>query len=127
MKGLPEELIYVLIFAAILLFQYLMKRFGQQQQQDSAQDERLAQIPEEVKETPAASPVSSVPVGHFGRTEAPSVSSALPRRRFARRSLMGTRREMQNAVVIATILGPCRALEPPGGAAVGTSPGRAAQ
>ena len=121
MNSFPTELIYVLVFAAIMLFQYMIKRFGQQQQQqqqqqqeqqDSAQDERLAQIPEEVMETPAASPVSSVAVGHFGRDEAPGASSALPGRRFARRSLMGTRREVQNAIVIATILGPCRAFEP---------------
>lgn len=118
MNSFPTELIYVLVVAAIVLFQYMMKRFGQQQQQqqqeqqDSAQDERLAQIPEEVMETPAASPVSSVAVGHFGRAEAPGASSALPGRRFARRSLMGTRREVQNAIVIATILGPCRAFEP---------------
>jgi len=112
MDRFPTELIYGLIFAAILLFQYLLKRFGPQEQQESAQDERLAQIPEEVKETPAAFPVSGVAAGHFGRTGAPGASSAVPRRRFSRRSLMGTRREVQNAIVIATILGPCRAYEP---------------
>ena len=33
MKNLPEELIYVLIFGAIMLFQYMMKRFGSQEQE----------------------------------------------------------------------------------------------
>ncbi len=132
MKGLPEELIYVLVFAAILLFQYLMKRFGPQQQQDPAQHERLPEIPEEAQEIPVPSSVSSLAFGHFGRAGAPGASAppptSPPRRRFARRSLMGNRRDMQNAVVIATILGPCRALEPPGSTAgAGTSPGRATQ
>lgn len=112
MKGLPEELVYVLIFGAVLLLQYLMKRFGPQQQEDPAQDAPRAQIPEEVKEIPAVSSVSSVAVGHFGRAGPPSASVPLRRRRYARRSLMGSKREMQNAVVIATILGPCRAHEP---------------
>jgi len=115
MKGLPEELIYGLVFAAILLFQYLMKRFGPQEQQDPAQHEPLPQIPEEVAKTPALSSVSSVAFGHFGRAEAPGATASPPtppRRRFARRSLMGNRRDMQNAIVIATILGPCRAYEP---------------
>ena len=112
MNGLPAELIYVLVFAAFVLLQYLMKRFGPQQQQDPAQIEGLPQIPEEVMETPGECPVSSVDVGHFGRTEAPSASPPLPGRRFSRKTLMGTRREMQNAIVIATILGPCRAYEP---------------
>ena len=111
MNSLPTELIYVLIFVAIVLFQYMTRGLRQQAQQESAQRERLSQLPEEMEETPAASLVPSVAVGHFGRTGAPSASSALARRRFARKSLMGTRREMQNAIVIATILGPCRAFE----------------
>jgi len=112
MKNIPVELIYVLVFGAIVLFQYMMKRLGQQEQQDSAQHEDLPQIPEEVTETPAAFSVSSVGVSDFGRTEAPSASAPLPGRRFARRSLMGTKREVQKAIVLATILGPCRAFEP---------------
>ena len=111
MKGLPQELIYALMFGAVLLLQYLMKRFGPQQQQDPAQGTPLAQFPEEVKETPSVPLVSSMAAGHFGRSGAPGASAPLRRRRYAARSLMGTRREMQNAVVIATILGPCRAHE----------------
>ena len=112
MDRFPTELIYVLAFAAIVLFQYMMKRFAPQEQQESAQDEQLVQEPEEAQPAPAPSPVSDVAVGHFGRSEAPSLSSALPRHRFSRGSLLGTRREVQNAIVIATILGPCRAYEP---------------
>ena len=111
MHGFSTELIYVLIFGAILLLQYVMKRLGQQEPQESAQDERLPQIPEEVKETPAAS-VSRASVDQLGRPEAQGVSPRLTRRRYSRRLLMGTRREVQNAIVIATIVGPCRAFEP---------------
>ena len=112
MDRFPQELIYGLIFAAILLYQYLMKRFAPREQPQFPQDEQLEQIPEEAKETPAAFRVSGVAAGHFGRTGAPSASLPLARRRFSRRSLLGTRREVQNAIVIATILGPCRAYEP---------------
>jgi len=112
MNGLPTELIYGLIFAAILLFQYLTRQSRQQEQpqQESAPDEGLPQFAEEMEETTAAV-APSVSVGHFGRTQAPSAAATLPQRRFSRKSLMGSRREMQNAVVIATILGPCRAFE----------------
>lgn len=112
MDSFPTELIYVLVFAAIVLFQYLMKRFGPQQQQQSPQDEPVPEFPEEMKETQAAPSISSVAFGHSGRTEVPSASAPLPRRRFDRRSLMGTKREVQNAIVIVAILGPCRAFEP---------------
>ena len=112
MKGLPEELIYVLIFGAILLFPYLMKRFGPQQPPQSPQDEPVPEIPEQEQATPETSPVSTASDIRFGRSEVPSAFPPLPRRRFSRSALMGNRRDVQNAIVIATILGPCRAYEP---------------
>ena len=112
MKGLPEELIYVLIFGAVLLLQYLMKRFGPQQQQQSPQDEPDPELPEQERATPETSPVSTASAIRFGRSAPLGASPALPRRRFSRKALMGNRREVQNAIVIATILGPCRAYEP---------------
>lgn len=132
MNSFPTELIYILIFGAILLFNYVMQQAARRRQSElprdePPQDEPLPEIWGRAPPIPAALPVPAASVEPVRRSEAPSASSPLPRRRFARRSLMGTRREVQNAIVIATILGPCRALEPPGGAAVGTSPGRAAQ
>ena len=128
MKNIPEELIYVLIFGAILLFQYLMKRFGPQQQPDeapqeaplpqekpAAQEEFLPDIWGRAPAVPAVSPVTAASDIRFGRSEAPGATVMLPgrrSRRFSRRALMGNRREVQNAIVIATILGPCRAYEP---------------
>jgi len=112
MDRFPTELIYVLMFAAIVLFQYLMKRFAPQEQPESAQDEQFARDPEEAQPAPLPFPVSEVAAGHFGRSAAPGVSPARWRRRFSRGSLLGSRREVQNAIVIATILGPCRADAP---------------
>jgi len=111
MKNLPEELIYVLVFGAILLFQYLMKRFGPKQQK-SPQDEPVPEIPEQEQAAPETSLVSTASDIRFGRSGAPSASTALAQRRFSRRALMGNRRDVQNAIVIATILGPCHAFEP---------------
>lgn len=115
MERFPTELIYVLIFAAIVLFQYAMKRFApqqQEQQQESAQDEQAAQYEEEARPVRMPFPVADAATSHFGRSTAPGATPALARRRFSRRSLMGTRRKVQDAIVIATILGPCRADEP---------------
>ena len=112
MKGLPEELIYVLIFGVIVLVQYLMKRFGPQPQPPSPQDEPVPEIPEQEQAAPVTSMVSAASDIRFGRSGAPSASTALPQRRFSRKALMGNRRDVQNAIVIATILGPCRAHEP---------------
>lgn len=112
MKDVPTELLYVLMFLAIVLFQYLMKRFRPQAPQEPAWDERLEQIPEAAEDAPVAPALSAVPDGQFEWGAAPEISLAAPLRRFSRASLLGDRREVQNAVVVATILGPCRAFEP---------------
>ncbi|MDP3540256.1 MAG: hypothetical protein Q8S26_16295 [Azonexus sp.] len=109
MKDIPSELLYVLMFLVVVLFQYLAKRFVPQ---EPAWDERLEQIPEVPEDTPAAPVASASGAGQFGRNAARGTSLAPPRGRFSRSSLMGSRREVQNAMVIATILGPCRAFEP---------------
>jgi hypothetical protein len=122
MKSFPDELIYVLIFAAILLFQYLVQRIGRRRQQSEApQEEPLPQeepVPQQEPlsetwgRTPAIPAVSPVPVERVRRSEALATSAAIPRRRSAVRSLLGTRRDLRRAIVIMTTLGPCRAFEP---------------
>jgi hypothetical protein len=120
MRSFPPELIYFLIFAAIFLFQYLMKLAARQSAQQGRQPE--TGVPElpfpssyEVARVEPAWPGPRAPGDDFGRRPEQRVAvRQRPRRRFSRQSLFGTRRDVQNAVVIATILGPCRALEPSG-------------
>ncbi len=112
---IPTELKYVLIMAAIVLFQYLLKRFGPQPvaQAPVPPEQEASQFPEEEANDARAAPADpGVGAGYFGRTVAPRVAAPRARRRYARSSLMGTKRQTQNAVVIAVILGPCRAFEP---------------
>lgn len=112
MKSIPEELLYVLMFVVVALIQYLMKRFGPQKQpQQSPQDEPEPEFPKQEQAAPETSWVSTASNLSFGRTEATSASAPPPRRRFTRRSLLGNKREVQTAIVIATIMGPCRAFE----------------
>jgi hypothetical protein len=122
MKSFPTELIYLLIIGAILLLNYVAQQAAKRRQSElppdepsqdePSQDEPLPDIWRRAPPAPEALPVSAASVEPVRRSEAPTASSARPRRRFARRSLMGTRRDVQNAFVIATILGRCRADEP---------------
>jgi hypothetical protein len=135
MKGFPPELIYVLLFIGIFLVQFLKKRRGAQKPRDGRPEPRIPDSPDEIptdfawggQPAPLAAEPSRASVEPLVRPEAPATLRARSRFRFSRRSLLGTRRDVQNAVVIATILGPCRALEPPGGEAASTSPRRAAR
>jgi hypothetical protein len=127
MKSFPTELIYLLIIGAILLFNYVMRQAASRRQSElprdeppqdeppqdePPQDEPLPEIWGRAPSTPAVLPAPAASVEPARRSGAPSASSPLPRRHFARRSLMGTRRDVQNAIVVTTILSPCRAYEP---------------
>jgi hypothetical protein len=146
MKGLPTELIYLLIFGGILLFNFVAQQAARRRRAEGRQEEEVQEVPQDepLHDEPIPDfwgrspeppqevwPVPATPVRPVTQTELPIASSARRVSRFSKRSLLGSRRDMQNAIVIAMILGPCRALEPPGtspgGAAIGTPPGRAAQ
>ena len=119
MKDLPVELLYLIVFAVIVLFQLLTRRLAQPRRQEPEPDEGTEEYFEElsapqapVNEIREPVPAPTPSVGHVGRTEAPSVPPARALRRFSRRSLLGDKRDVQNAIVIAAIVGPCRAFEP---------------
>ena len=88
-------------------------------QQEPLPQEKPAVLEEALEDTwgraPAVQAVSPAASDiRFGRLEASGATVTLAgrcSRRFSRSALMGNRREVQNAIVIATILGPCRAFE----------------
>ena len=127
MKGFPVELVYLLIFGAVLLFNFLMQKAVKRQQEEAA---RNAPVEEEIAEeewraAPAAPALTltSMPrpepdqvAAHRRRVAAaaalPPMAREHKRLRVARQALFGARWDVQEAVVVATILGRCRADEP---------------
>ncbi len=120
--GLTEFLLYGLLFAAILLFNFVIQRLGRQARKRRLEEEAL-------KESTAAASAKrplDVAWGRAPRTEArppaaPAVTAAAPPpartaqaapRRARYRQLFASRQDIRQAVVGMTVLGPCRALEP---------------
>ncbi len=133
-KFSPDLLIYVLIVGGILLFNILTQRAARRQQEERskdaeppAQDEPLPDIWGRAQTAPAAEPLSvALPVpARVGA--APLVAAEVRRRRSGARSLLKGTQNLRRAMVVMTVLGPCRAMEPLGGAAAGHRAGRAAQ
>lgn len=116
MNNFPAELIYVLVFAAIVLAQYLLKQLTARVQYGPAAPDETAETDEtleaRVKELTAVSAGPSASAGPSGRSEVSNALSAPARRRFHRASILGNKRDAQNAMAVAAIVGPCRASEP---------------
>lgn len=131
-KFSPDLLIYILIIGGIVLFNFLMQRAAARRRQEEAAaqqaeppapDEPLPDLWGRTQTALAAEPLPEPALV----AAAPFVAADVRRHRSGARTLLKGRQNLQRAMVLLTILGPSRAMEPPGGAAAGTSPGRAAQ
>lgn len=128
MRGLPEELI-ILLFVGLFWLWPLLRRWLRQQQQAAQEAEQQAALEaaeEAAPARPAAPPAAAARAAAEATPRGSAASDELsaPRRplqppqpqraprRYTRSALMGDRRAVQNAVVAATVLQPCRAREP---------------
>jgi hypothetical protein len=118
MKGFPIELIVGVLFGAAMLLNFVMQRAAKRQRVEPTQAEPLEEeIPEEVwrGQSAAVSPPAAATHGAPSLRAEGAPATPHPRagqRRFDRRTLLGTRRRVQDAFVVATILGRCRGEEP---------------
>jgi len=114
MDRFPTELIVLIIFGVVTLFQYLTKHLRQQQQQAPASNEsELFQeyYPETEQAETTGSLLDDSNDGYWSQT---AVADPLPvrsQRRLSRRAVLGNRQELRKAIIMATILGPCRAFD----------------
>lgn len=120
--GVTEFLWYGLLFAAILLFNFVMQRLGRRARKRRLEQEAL----KESTPAPSAQRPLDVAWGRAPRAEArplpaPTVAPTAPApaptaqaapRRLRYRHLFASRRDIRQAVVGMTVLGPCRALQP---------------
>lgn len=119
-KFSPDLLIYGLLILGVLIFNYLAQRAAKRRQNESADREPPEQakpLPEiwgRAQPAPAAVPPPGVMPMPAPAPEAPPVAEEAPRRRSAARSFLRGRGNLRRAMVVMTVLGPCRAQELPG-------------
>jgi hypothetical protein len=121
--GKYELLIYGLIFLGFVLFNNVMqavKRSRQQQEHERAQQQEAAPPPEDEPmeylwgQTPQPdAPPAAAYVEPGPRVEAIATPAPSPRL-TAPRALFRSTQDLRHAIVVVTVLGPCRALKPYG-------------
>ncbi|MBI3043181.1 MAG: hypothetical protein HYY78_10190 [Betaproteobacteria bacterium] len=126
MERFPVELIYVVIFAGFVLFNWLAQQAARRrQQEEQAQAEEPGQgepPPFEAEpveysrgRAPASVPAPApapVPVVRPSPSPARAAPSAV-RRLHPVRALLKDKPSLRRAVILSMVLGPCRAQEPP--------------
>jgi len=125
MERFPVELIYVLVFLGIVVFNFMRQLAARRrQQEEEAQAQAAAPAPAEEQplediwgRTPApAAPATAAAAAVIVTRPAPPAIRAeppAPRRLHPVRALLQDRRDLRRAVILMMVLGPCRAQEPP--------------
>lgn len=127
MERIPTELIYVLVFLGLIVFNFVIQQMARRRQQEAAGQEGQEAQPYEPPAAedepledlwgrapaPAPEPVTAPaavprPMRSAGVAQAPA-----QRRPHPVRELLQSRRDLRRAAVLMTVLGPCRAQEPP--------------
>jgi hypothetical protein len=129
MSGFPQELVFVVVFGAILLAQFFFRQLRKWAALERAELEpqaraRAAAAANTVLLKAEPKPARTDVVGSPQAVRAPratpvaaeTYASLRPRswqpRRFSRQNLMADRRAIQDAIVIEAIMQPCHAQRP---------------
>jgi len=131
--GKYDLVIYGLIFLGFLLFNTLMqavKRAQQRQEPERAQQQEAAPPTEDEppdylwgRRPQPDLPAAAAHLEPAPRLEAIAAPLAASPRRAALAALFCSRQDLRHAIVVMTVLGPCRALEPYGQREGGPTPG----
>ena len=116
MERFLVELLFVLGFLALVLFNYLAQRAARRREQQEKTQTVVTPGPPSVEE--------ELPEELWGRTAAPppppapvlvsrSAPPPAPRRLHPVRALLNDKRDLRRAVVLMMVLGPCRGQETP--------------
>jgi hypothetical protein len=123
MERFPVELLYVLAFLAIILFNFIAQRAARRRQQQEEAEEPVppGPAPAPAEDAPLednggrapATPTPAPPAAARPAPPAVALEPPRPRRIHPVRALLKERRDLRRAVVLMMVLGPCRAQEPP--------------
>ena len=114
MKSLSlEQIILLIIFIVGPLINILMRRIGRRRQDQTPGRKPATPIRRQTPVSETAPSIARASRTRADASEPPTISASRTTSRFKKNSLLGSRRELRRAIIIMTILGPCRASEPP--------------
>jgi hypothetical protein len=117
-KSGSELLVYGLIIAGFLLFNFLAQKLARKarEQQEAVERAEAQAQPAEAEDTledPWGRPLAApVPAPQPAVRRAPATLAPPARHARSPHALFRTPQDLRRAIVVMTVLGPCRALEP---------------
>jgi hypothetical protein len=105
------QILVLIIFVLLPLLNWLLRQLGRRRERQTPLPPYMPELRRRATVSEPEVP-SPQPTRHpIQAREAPPAPAAVRRRGISRRSLFRTKAEMRRAVILMTILGPCRAAE----------------
>ena len=113
MKDLGIWNVLLLLFFVVLpLINFLLRRVRKRRHHPIPQEKPVEQMLRQAQTTPTPRPTPRAAGDQVHRSPA-RTATPLANDQITRRSLLGTTRDARRGIVIMTLLGPCRAFDPP--------------
>jgi hypothetical protein len=113
MKNLSfGQILLLIVFIVVPLIKFFMQRARRRLETQTPKDEVLTRIGREAQTTPASLPAPRPSRDRLRESEELTVTAPLFSPRFSRRALLENRGDVRRGIIIMTILGPCRTLDP---------------
>src|ERR671919_541164 len=107
------QILLLILFILVPLINFVMRRVRKRLEDQIPEEEFVTQIRRQAQATPAPLPTPRASRNRVRELQAPIVLTPLARSHFTKRSLLGTPRDVRRGIILMTILGPCRAFDPP--------------
>jgi hypothetical protein len=109
-----EQIILLIVFILAPLINFVMRQVRRRLEDQMPEAESEPQMRRQVQVTQTPPPTPQASRTRVHRLQAPTISAPLSTSRFTKKSLLGTSRDVRRGIIIMTLLGPCRAFDPPG-------------
>jgi hypothetical protein len=111
--GFGQIILLMIVFILVPLIKFVLQRVRKPVESETPTDKSAPDTPGRAQATPAPPPTPRASRNRVRESQAPIVLTPLARSHFTKRSLLGTPRDVRRGIILMTILGPCRAFDPP--------------
>jgi hypothetical protein len=108
------QILLLIVFILLPLGNFVMQRVRRRLEDKIPAEESVTQTHRQAEAIATPPPTPRASRNRVHGSPAPTVSPPLSTSHFAKRWLVGAKGDVQRGIIIMTILGPCRAFDPPG-------------
>lgn len=108
------QIILLIAFMLVPLIKFVIQRVRRSPEAQIPEEESVPQIRQQTQPVPAPPPLTRAALDQVGGSQGPTAVTRPSASHFTKRSLLGTKGDVQRGIITMTVLGPCRAFNPPG-------------